>query len=159
MSVDEQYEAFAVAAWPRLVRAARLLGLRPDDAEDAAQATLVACYARWKRMDKLAVTPYGYAYTALLNRIRSRGRGLREVLMADPPDSEGHPPEPHGWLVEALMQLSPTHREVVVCRYYLDMSEAETSRVLGIPAGTAKSRLHRALQQLDHVLAEERTER
>ena len=39
-------------------------------------------------------------------------------------------------------------REVVVCRYLLDLSEAETAQALGWPKGTVKSRTARALARL-----------
>jgi RNA polymerase sigma-70 factor (ECF subfamily) len=44
-------------------------------------------------------------------------------------------------------------RSVVVCRFYLGMSEAETAAALGTRPGTVKSRLHRALRQLQTRLA------
>ena len=45
-------------------------------------------------------------------------------------------------------------REVVACRYLLELSEAETAAALGIPAGTVKSRLHRALTMLRKEVAD-----
>ena len=49
---------------------------------------------------------------------------------------------------EALGNLREEERQVVACRYLLELSEAETAAALGIPAGTVKSRLHRALARL-----------
>lgn len=51
-------------------------------------------------------------------------------------------------LVRGLGSLSPAHRQVVTCRYLLDLDEAETAAVLGWPRGTVKSRLSRALARL-----------
>lgn len=51
-------------------------------------------------------------------------------------------------LVRGLAGLSADHRDVVTCRYLLDLDEAETATVLGWPRGTVKSRLHRALRRL-----------
>lgn len=48
----------------------------------------------------------------------------------------------------ALRRLSDTDRDVVVCRFLLELSEAETASVLAVPAGTVKSRLSRALDRL-----------
>jgi RNA polymerase sigma-70 factor (ECF subfamily) len=42
----------------------------------------------------------------------------------------------------------------VTCRYLLELSEAETATVLDVPAGTVKSRLHRALAALREVLTD-----
>ncbi|MEO5966466.1 MAG: sigma-70 family RNA polymerase sigma factor [Candidatus Limnocylindrales bacterium] len=52
----------------------------------------------------------------------------------------------------ALAALGDEERRVVTCRYLLGLSEAETAAVLGIPAGTAKSRLHRGLRRMRDVL-------
>ena len=56
-------------------------------------------------------------------------------------------------LVRGLGQLSEPHRQVVTCRYLLELDEAETAAVLGWPRGTVKSRLHRALGHLATKLA------
>jgi RNA polymerase sigma factor (sigma-70 family) len=48
----------------------------------------------------------------------------------------------------ALRQLSQQDRDVVSCRYFLDLSETETAAVLGLRRGTVKSRLSRALDRM-----------
>jgi RNA polymerase sigma-70 factor (ECF subfamily) len=55
-------------------------------------------------------------------------------------------------LLAAVERLSDDHRDAVVCRYLLDLSEAETATALGIRRGTVKSRLSRALEQLREEL-------
>lgn len=157
MSVNEQFEDFAVAAWPRLVRSAQLLGLSPNDAEEAAQATLVACYSRWRTVGRLAESPHAYAYRALLNHYRSRARRNREHLVAEVPDEAVDASGGASSLLEAVQRLGQRQREVMVCRFYLDMSEAQTADVLGIAVGTAKSRTHRAIDHLQRMLNEEIT--
>jgi RNA polymerase sigma-70 factor (ECF subfamily) len=47
----------------------------------------------------------------------------------------------------ALQELRPHHREVLVLRYYHDLSLKEIAEVVGAPLGTVKSRLHHALKQ------------
>jgi RNA polymerase sigma factor (sigma-70 family) len=56
-------------------------------------------------------------------------------------------------LLAAIESLSARDRAVVTCRYLLELSEAETARILGWPAGTVKSRLSRALRKLHAELA------
>ena len=51
-------------------------------------------------------------------------------------------------LVAAVNALPDTERQVVVCRYFLELSEAETAQVLGWPLGSVKSRTSRALNRL-----------
>ncbi len=51
-------------------------------------------------------------------------------------------------LLATIRELPVELREVVACRYLLELTEAETALTLKLPAGTVKSRLHRALSTL-----------
>ena len=53
---------------------------------------------------------------------------------------------------EALALLSPEHREVVVLRYFADLSVRQVARSAGLREGTVKSRLHRALRHMRELL-------
>lgn len=55
---------------------------------------------------------------------------------------------------QAVARLSPQQRVVVFARFYLDMSEAQTAAGLGLRHGTVKSRLSRALRELEEALDE-----
>jgi RNA polymerase sigma-70 factor (ECF subfamily) len=55
-------------------------------------------------------------------------------------------------LQRAFRTLSIEHRTVVVLHYYLGLSVAESAMSLGIPTGTAKSRLHYAMDALRATL-------
>jgi RNA polymerase sigma-70 factor (ECF subfamily) len=55
-------------------------------------------------------------------------------------------------LLGAIRSLPEELREVVTCRYLLELSESETAEVLGIRNGTVKSRLHRSLARLREAL-------
>ena len=63
--------------------------------------------------------------------------------------------ERRGQLLAALERLSEPDREAIACRYFLDLSEAETAAALGVRPGTVKSRLSRALDRLRAELGEE----
>jgi len=58
-------------------------------------------------------------------------------------------------LVAAMNRLSEADREILACRFFLDLSEAETAAALGIRPGTVKSRMSRALERLRAELGEE----
>ena len=55
-------------------------------------------------------------------------------------------------LVAAVSALPDRERQVLVCRYFLDLSEAETAQVLDWPLGSVKSRTARALNRLRGLL-------
>lgn len=152
---DEVFAAFAVGQWDRLVRAAFLLSGSAGDAEDLAQATLLNCYLKWERVQG-AENQVAYVSTMLLNAFRqsrrSRWRSL-ERSAAELPDRGGIDPEMDSYesrslLQAALQELSEGHRQVVVLRHYMQLSEREAAEVLGVPPGTVKSRLSRALAQM-----------
>lgn len=154
MGVDDGYRAFVAARYGPLVRAAVLLGCRPADAEDAAQDALARCFGAWSRV-RAAEDPEAYAYRVLVNGIaRTRRRRWRgEVPHAEPPETP-HDPDTETALLRravverALERLGREHRQVVVLRYFADLSEKRTAVVLGVPAGTVKSRTARALALL-----------
>ncbi|WP_049817923.1 RNA polymerase sigma factor [Thermosediminibacter oceani] len=56
---------------------------------------------------------------------------------------------------KALKQLNPIYRQIVVLKYYNDLSEGEISKYLGVPVGTVKSRLYRASLFLSNIMEEQ----
>jgi RNA polymerase sigma-70 factor (ECF subfamily) len=58
-------------------------------------------------------------------------------------------------LLAAVETLREEDRLVITCRYFLELSEAETAEVLGWRRGTVKSRLSRALERLRAQMGEE----
>jgi RNA polymerase sigma-70 factor (ECF subfamily) len=58
-------------------------------------------------------------------------------------------------LFAAVARLPKAQRDVIACRYLMDLSEEETAMVLGIPRGTVKSRLARGLARLEQSMHQE----
>jgi RNA polymerase sigma-70 factor (sigma-E family) len=150
--VDEEFSLFVAERWPTLIRAARLIGCSPSEAEDVVQSALVKCYVSWSRVRR-ADDRDAYAYRVLLNTHRSARRRMssRETpadLTQAVHDAPADAAELSTSVERALARLTPQARQVVVLRYYVDLSERQTADALGIPAGTVKSRLARALAQL-----------
>lgn len=161
MSGVQQGE-FVAARFGPLVRAARLLGCPPADAEDAAQDALIRCLAAWSRV-AAADDPDAYAYRVLINGLARRGRRRwrGEVPWASPPETGTGTGSEDAIVVRAavaaaLDRLGTAHRQVVVLRFFADLSERRTAAVLGLAAGTVKSRTARALARLadDPALAD-----
>ena len=150
--MHEDFDEFAVAAWPRLRQAAWLLTGHDQDAEDLASAALAKTFAVWRRVRD--DQPYAYARRCVVNaqidRVRRR-RTKSEVVTDALPDAGVEPPDRIGdrvQLAELLGTLSPRERQVVVLRYYFDQSESEVATELGVSVGTVKSTASRALARM-----------
>ena len=153
MDHDGDFSAYATARWGSLVRSGIVLGCTLEEAQDLAQETLLRCYTGWRKVQG-AENRDAYVYRVLLNRHRDSRRrkwwGERPTCVL--PD--------HGTadttsdvdtadaVRQALADLSPVNREVVVLRYYAHLTERQTADLLHIAPGTVKSRLSRALTHL-----------
>lgn len=158
---DEDFSTFVAARWASLVRVGVYLGCSPSEAEDLVQTTLLRCYRAWPRIRR-AHRVDAYVHRALVTSLtKSRRRLWRgEVPSAELPDHPG--PEATAGsdaradLGRALGRLSPDHRAVLVLRFVGDLTEQQTADALGVPLGTVKSRVSRALAAIDQRdLAEE----
>jgi RNA polymerase sigma factor (sigma-70 family) len=147
---------------PVAVRTAALLGAG-SEAEDVAQEAFVKAYAALGRFRTGApFRPWLLRIVANETRNLHRSAGRRAareqrawaaaepLLVRGGQDVAGAVlgSARREALVAGLARLSVPHRQVVTCRYLLDLDEAETAAVLGWPRGTVKSRLHRALAAL-----------
>ncbi len=145
------FSEYVAARRPTLVRSAVLLGCDLHEAEDLVQTTLTKVLRSWRRVSR-ADRPDAYVYRILVNAFHdSRTRRWRgELPTADLPDTPIHDVDVETGLAvrRALAAMSPGHREILVLRYYADLSERETADVLKLPAGTVKSRTARALKAL-----------
>jgi RNA polymerase sigma-70 factor (ECF subfamily) len=141
-----------------LYRIARLILRDFDRAEDAVQEALVRC---WRDLPSLRDPD---RFDAWLNRILMRAitdearsrRGF--VLNIVPLRDERFEADSSGTLADrdelarVFERLSVEHRTIVVLHHYLGMTVAEAARTIGVPAGTAKSRLHYATEALRAAL-------
>lgn len=151
---DLEYEGFVVARYRTLVRAAVLFGCSRQDAEDAAQDTLIRCYTAWGRV-AASDDPDAYVYRILVNGIsRGRRRSWRgETPYEQVPESGAVGDLANEISVEqtvraALARLGREQRQVLVLRYFVDLTESQIADVLGIARGTVKSRASRAIAAL-----------
>ena len=142
-------------------RTAYLITGSAADAEEAAQDGFVKAHGALGRFRPGApFRPWLLQIVANEARNRRRSAGRRAALalraVAEGP-SEGAAPLPERALLaaeeraalfDAVEALEERDRLVIVCRYLLDLSEAETAAALGCRRGTVKSRLSRALERL-----------
>ena len=142
-------------------RTAYLLTGSAADAEDAAQVGFVKAWTALPRFRPGApFRPWLLRIVANEAHNRRRATGRRAALAvrataAQPPDDAA--PSPEGaalgrerqeQLLAAVSRLDERDQDVLTCRYFLELSEEETSQVLGVRRGTVKSRTARALERL-----------
>ncbi|HEU4672874.1 MAG TPA: sigma-70 family RNA polymerase sigma factor [Candidatus Limnocylindrales bacterium] len=149
------------------VRTAYLASGGADDAEDAAQEAFVKAYRALERFRP--GSPFRpWLLRIVANEARNRrrsasrrtGLALRAAEDRRAPDAAPSPEaavldhEARTALLRAVESLGADERDVVTARYLLDLPEADAAEMLGIPRGTVKSRLARALGHLRERLAE-----
>ncbi len=151
-------------------RTAYLIAGDSADAEEAAQDGFVKAFRALGRFRRGApLRPWLLEIVANEARNRRRSAGRRAALAlraaaqqessgdaAPSPEASLAAYESRETLLRAVNELPEEQRLVVACRYFLDLSEAETAAALGVRVGTVKSRLSRALDRLRPVLEAQR---
>jgi RNA polymerase sigma-70 factor, ECF subfamily len=160
----QAFAELARASGARLDAAARLILRDPDLAQDAVQETLIRA---WRGLPGLRDPgAFDHWLHSLLTRscldlMRRRRRRVVEVELQ--PIHEPAATDPTALVSDReavdrlLARLDPDARAVVVLHYYLDHPVPMVASMLGIPVGTAKSRLHRALGSLRSSVAVDET--
>jgi RNA polymerase sigma-70 factor (ECF subfamily) len=156
------HDAFATlagAAVFRLDAAARLILRDPDQAKDAVQETLVRAWRDLPTLrspDRFDAWLHRLLYRACIDEARRLRRHHVDVqltsidtpLVGDMTSSISDRDQ----LDRGFSRLEPEARALIVLHHYLDLPLPEVAIVLGIPLGTAKSRLHRALGSMRAAL-------
>lgn len=146
------FEAFVVGRSPSLLRTAYLLtGNRPD-AEDLLQTSLAKTYLAWDRIREREALDAYVRRTLVTTQISFWRRRRPESPTDAVPEVAGRDSHAdsdlHDALWTALARLTRKQRATVVLRFYEDLTEADTAKVLGIAVGTVKSTTSRALAAL-----------
>jgi RNA polymerase sigma-70 factor (ECF subfamily) len=164
---EGDHDAFTVLVdlcLARLDTAARLVLRDRELARDAVQETLIRAWRDLPGLrdpDRFDAWLHRLTINACLDLARRRKRRVIEVELStiDPPRSS----DPSAELADrelldgALRRLDERHRAVVVMHFYLGLPLPEVAGALGIPTGTAKSRLHYALASMRTVVRGETT--
>lgn len=158
---EPDFEQWARAHAPRLLRVAALLTGRRAQAEDLVQDTLLIAYGRWDSIGAME-RPWAYVVRTLTNRhlagIRSAGRETRRLRLVARPEATapadsigdlGFEPE----LAAALAGLGARQRAVVLLRHVDDISDDDIAAALGCSVATVRSQASRALAHLRAQLA------
>jgi len=143
----------------RLLVIARLILHDEPAAEDATQEAMVAA---WRHIHGLRDPDRfdAWLHRLLINEChrearKVRSRSSREIHL---PAFDAPEPDPTRLLMDrdqldrGFARLDVDHRAVIVLYYYVGLRPEEAADVLGLPAGTVRSRLHRAMQQMRAAL-------
>jgi RNA polymerase sigma-70 factor (ECF subfamily) len=156
--LDRTRDAFVALARGRLDRAYRLAGLILGGADEAEDATQDALTKAWQSFGSLRNPALFDAWLdrILVNvcrdRLRRRGR-VRFVVLDDyaydrPTADPFHRLLDGDEVLRAIDGLDADHRAVIILRFWADLTVDDIADRLGWPAGTVKSRLHRALEHV-----------
>jgi RNA polymerase sigma-70 factor (ECF subfamily) len=152
------HDAFAAlvhASLARLDTAARLILRDPELARDAVQDGLFRAWRDLRSLrdpDRFDAWLHRLVVNSCIDATRRRRRRVVEVHVAEMPQParEDHADSlaEREVVASVLRRLDERGRSIVVLHYYLGMPLTEVASVLGIPNGTVKSRLHRALGEM-----------
>jgi RNA polymerase sigma factor (sigma-70 family) len=159
----DAFETLVLAYQSLAFRTAFLIAGDAADAEEAAQDGFVKAHralGRFRSGEPFRPWLLTIVANEARNRRRARGRRTALALRAGPlSNAPGEDPEEavlaterRQRLLTAVERLRDDDRDVLACRYFLDLSETETAAALGIARGTVKSRTHRALARLQEEL-------
>ena len=138
----------------------RLAVLLVDDAATAEDVVQDAFLGMHRNATQVANSTalFGYLRTAVLNNARSvlrRRQTARRYLATVPPIEHERPADfaalidaEHAEVIQAVRQLPPKQREVIVLRYWAGMTEPEVANALGITRGAVSSQASRAMTKL-----------
>jgi len=158
----DAFAELARAAVVRLDQAARLILRDPELARDAVQEGLIRA---WRDLPKLRDPErfeawlYRLTVNSCIDQTRRRRRRPVEVELT--PIHAPYMADMSGALADrdqidgVLRRLDERGRAIVVLHYFVGMPLTEVAATLGIPVGTAKSRLHRALGEMRVAIAAE----
>ncbi|MFJ9459706.1 SigE family RNA polymerase sigma factor [Kitasatospora sp. NPDC101447] len=161
-AVEEEFVAFATVRSGPLYRSAYFLtGGDAHLAEDLVQETLGQMYAQWHRLYRPSWAgridnAAGYAQTVLVRAFltHQRKRSSSERPSRVLPEKSAHERDAalRMALVDALAQLPPRDRAVVVLRYWEDRSVEETAVIVKVSSSAVRTRCTRALARLRSLL-------
>src|SRR6185295_5781486 len=159
----DAFAALAGAAISRLDSAAWLILRDPEQAKDAVQNTLVRAWRDLPTLrdpDRFDAWVHRLLVNACIDEARRVRRHRADVELTNLIESPvaGHESTivDRDELERGFLRLEPAQRALIVLHHYLDLPLPEVAMTLGIPLGTAKSRLHRALQELRSALDADR---
>jgi RNA polymerase sigma-70 factor (ECF subfamily) len=151
----DAFAELARAAVLRLDQAARLIVRDPELARDAVQEGLIRAWRELPKLrdpDRFDAWLYRLTVNSCIDLTRRRRRRLIEVELTSihvPGTSDGAGARADRDQIDQVLRRLDEHgRAIVVLHYFVGLPLTDVAEALGIPLGTVKSRLHRALTQM-----------
>ena len=138
------FEELYATQYAAMVRLAHALVDNRGRAEEVVQDAFAAVYERFDRLTH----PTAYLRTCVLNGCR---RAIRRRVMRRSREFavvESGAELTYNHVLDAVRRLPHKQRSMIALRYDLQLTDAEIAATLGVPLGTVKSTLHRALTAL-----------
>lgn len=160
----DAFEQLVVAYRDQVFRLALRMCGNEADADEVAQEAFLSA---WKALpnfrgdSRFSTWLYQLTSHAAIDLMRRKKRqiaaeDITEVSAPDPapgPQQQAEQSETRQAVRDAMAQLSPEYRQIVVLRFLQELSYEEIGAVLKLPPGTVKSRLNRAKAQLKDILS------
>lgn len=160
----DAFEQLVVAYRDQVFRLALRMCGNAADADEVAQEAFLSA---WKGLpnfrgdSQFSTWLYQLTSHAAIDLMRREKRqiaaeDIADVSAADPgpsPQQQAEQSETRQVVRDAVLQLTPEYRQIVVLRYLEELSYEEIGAALQLPAGTVKSRLNRAKSQLKDILS------
>jgi RNA polymerase sigma-70 factor (ECF subfamily) len=150
-------EQFVIEHYEAIFRFLRNLTGSKEDAEDLTQQTFLRAWEAlpsFRGDSSLSTWLHSIAYREYTHWLRSRREFVPLDEIVDMPDEQANQNLEAVLLRWAIYRLDPEHREVFVLYYVQGFSVSEIAKIIGVPAGTVKSRLFFARQKLRELLSD-----
>lgn len=150
-------EQFVIEHYEAIFRFLRNLTGSKEDAEDLTQQTFLRAWEAlpsFRGDSSLSTWLHSIAYREYTHWLRSRREFVPLDEIVDMPDEQANQNLEAVLLRWAIYRLAPEHREVFVLYYVQGFSVNEIAKIIGVPAGTVKSRLFFARQKLKELLSD-----
>jgi RNA polymerase sigma-70 factor (ECF subfamily) len=162
-ATDPRRAAFEALVAAELEGSYRIAGVILGDRWLAEDVTHDAVVQAWLRFASLRdADRFGAWFGRILvnlcrDRLRERGRRPIAVttVVDRAVDDRTDTVDNRLLLDRAFVELSPDHRVALVLRFYADLPVEAIAELLGVPAGTVKSRIHVAVERMREALADE----
>jgi RNA polymerase sigma-70 factor (sigma-E family) len=156
----ERFEAFVGREYDRLVRALALYCGDTAVAQELAQDAFARAYQRWGhvgRMDRPDAWVHRVAFNLARTWFRRRYAEARAYRRHGPAEDREAPVDTAAHLTvrAAVLDLPPRQRAVIVHRYLLGRSVAETADALGTSVGSVKTATYKAMAALRVAIGDE----